>query len=184
MCRLNAFRVYDSNQGVTCSLEGALSITMQRDEYLLAYSLEQYFGDAPIKRPDYLLIGRVGEGPWVVVFAELKSRTGWSDALKKFREVLPALGKGGEAGGEEHHRKCGQLLPLGRDHPVVAVAMGRLGKEFRKAGRTDRDRRPADLRKGIPWGGKEVRIASPMFGKEYSSLQDFFVQIGVIPPSR
>lgn len=180
MCRLNASCIYNSARGAICSLEG-LSINVQKDEYLLAYSLEQYFGDSPLKRPDHLLIGRVGNGPWIVVLAELKSRTGWEDALKKFREVLPALGKGGSAGGEEHHRDCGHVLPLGKDHRVVAIVVGQVGREYRKVRRTDMNRRP--LKKGIPWGGKEVTVTPPLFGKEYPSLRAFFVKIGVLPRS-
>ena len=131
MCRLAQHCVYDSDRQSTFALKG-ISVTVRKDERLWAYDLEAYFGDMGPKRPDHLLVGRVGEGPWVVVLMESKGRTGWSHALKKFNDACPALGKGGEEGGEEHHRECAPFLPLGGDHRVVAVVVGQVGSEYRK----------------------------------------------------
>lgn len=186
MCQLLAHCVYDSAHHSTCTLSatgstGRISITVQKDERLLVYDLEAYFGPSPMKRPDRLLIGKVGTGPWVVVLVDLKSGTGWETALEQFRAVLPALGKGGEAGGEEHHRECSAPLPLGKDHRVLAVVVGWVGREYRKSRR--RDRKTGDRRQGLRWGSKEVLIASPMSGKSFRSLRDFWIQLGVLPRS-
>lgn len=189
MSRLTDYCIYDSASQSTCTLSargsgGYLSITVQEHERLLVYDLEAYLGKSPIKKPDRLLIGRVGEGPWVVVLADLKSGTGWGKALDQFREILPALGKGGEAGGEQHHREYGGQLPLGKDHRVVAVVVGRVGSEYRKSfqpgGLGDR---MAKQRRGISWGGKPVPVAPPISGKEFRSLRDFWVQLGILPRS-
>jgi len=182
MCRLDDCCIYDSARKSTCTLSakgsgGTLSVAVQKDERLLVYDLERYLGERPIQRPDYLLIGRVGDGPWVVVLVELKSGTGRGKALEQFREVLPALGKGGEDGGERHHQECADRLPPGRGHRVVAVVVGQVGREYRKSRR--RDRKTRDRRQGLRWGNKEVLIASPMFGKSFRSLRDFWIQLGI-----
>lgn len=184
MCRLEDCLVYSSDEGAIFSANG-LTITIQKDEHLRAYDLEQYFGEQPIKRPDHLLIGRVEKGPWVVILAELKSKTGWEEALEKFQKVLPALGKDGESGGEQHHQECKHLFAPGKGHQVVAVVIGQVGKDYRKQQkilRTDRNRRP--LKKNIVWRGKEVFVVSPMFGKGYASLRKFFSEIGILPRSK
>lgn len=188
MCQLTLCRVYDSQQDSVCSLtasgsSGRLFIRPQRNEQLLAYDLEAYLGKKPIKRPDFLVIGRTREGPWVVVLVEIKSKHNWQEALEKFREVLPGLGKGGESGGEQHHQECRDLLPLGKDHRVIAVVVGQVGKEFRKYTRVDRDRRWPEKRRSIRWGGKRVLLVPPIAGKTFPSLRDFWVQIGVLPRS-
>lgn len=188
MCRLVDSLIYDSEKQSTCVLSarsstGRLYITAQEEERFRVYDLEDYLGKRPIKRPDRLLIGRVGEGPWVVVLVDLKSRGGWETALEQFRGVLPALAKGGTAGGEEHHRECGGRLPLGKDHRVVAVVVGALGREFRQS-RSRGDRRMAEREKErLQYGGKRVRIVSPISTRRFESLKAFWVQIGVLPRS-
>jgi len=186
MCRLASYCVYDSLRHSVCTLtvpgsSGRLSIRPQPGERLLVYDLEAYLGEKPIKRPDFLLIGRVGEGPWVVVLVEIKSGRDWKKALDQFREVLPALGRGGESGGDQHHQECRNLLPLSRDHQVIAVVVGQVGRESRKYSRPAPDRRWQEKRQGIPWGVKRVRLASPIAGKTFPSLRDFWIQIGVLP---
>lgn len=186
MCRLADYCIYDSAEKSTCALSaegssGELHITVQKDERLLVYDLEGYLGKGQIKRPDYLLIGRVGDGPWVVVLVDLKSGTGWGKALEQFRGVLPALGKGGEDGGERHHRECADRLPLGRGHPVIAVVVGQVGREYRKSfqpgGLGDRRRKQTS---GVSWGGKPVRVVPPMSSRPFRSLRDFWVQLGIL----
>jgi len=179
MCRLAQYCIYDSSRQSTFALRG-ISVTVQKDERLWAYDLEAYFGDMGFKRPDHLLVGRVGEEPWVVVLMESKNRTGWSHALGKFKDVRPALGKGGEEGGEEHHWECASLLPLGREHRVVAVVVGQVGSEYRKfitpEGSGDR-KRPAKI---IPsWRGKEIVVVQPLWGKKFGSLREFWVYLGI-----
>lgn len=180
MYRLAQHCVYDSSQQSTFALRG-ISVIVQSDEWLQAYNLEAYFGNTGPKRPDHLLVGRVGEGPWVVVLLESKSRTGWSHALEKFKDACPALGKGGEEGGEEHHRECAPFLPLGRDHRVVAVVVGQVGSEYRKfitpEGGGGRKRRE----KIIPsWRGKEIVVTPPIWGKKFGSLREFWIHLGVL----
>lgn len=194
MCRLNDHCIYDSAEysgRSTCTLSapgssGRISITVREDERLLVYDLESYMGNKPIKRPDRLLIGRVGKGVWVVVLVDLKSGSEWDKAIEQFKGVLPALGKGGDKGGEDHHNECREALPLGREHRVVAVVAGQVGKGYRKfiqrAGIAGRKRKGKRGRNIIPpWGGKPIAVVPPMSGREFLSLTDFWVQLGVLP---
>jgi hypothetical protein len=186
MCRMASHCIFDSEatgrSRSTCSLSdrhsrGWFQISVQQSEIIRVYDLERYFGDRETKRPDRLVVGRVGEGPWVVVLVELKTRTGWGDALAKFRAVLPALGKGGSEGGEQHHQGCAHLLPGGRGHPIVALVAGSVGSEYRRTVRGDR--RPAEREK-LSYGGKQVLIVPPLSGGKFESVRDFWRHLGLL----
>lgn len=192
MCRLTDYCIYDSaeqpRKPSTCPLsapgsKGQIAITVQEGERLLVYDLEKYVGERPVKRPDRLLIGQVGDdGPWVVLLVDLKSGTGWDKALKQFQEVLPTLGKGGDRGGEQHHQECGAELPLGRSHRVIAVVIGQVGREYKKSiQRAGLGGRKRQQKQGgsISWSGKAIRIVPPMSGKVVQSLRDFWVKLGI-----
>ncbi len=192
MCDLSSYCVFDSSSVdravSTCSLSDPgsggqrLSISVQRNvgEVLKAYDLERYFGNRDIARSDRLLIGRVEDGPLVVVFVEFKSGSGWADAQRKFRAMLPAFGKGGgdESEGRLHHRECGQLLTDGEGHSVIALVVGRVGREYRIANRRG-NRRPAERR--LSYGGKTVLIVPPLSRGRFDSLAGFWKQLGIMP---
>lgn len=207
---LSEYCVWDSDrlQGprVICSLEdarsqGALYITVQKErgERLLAYSLEAYLGQESSKRPDWMLVGKVRLATerehWVVVLVDLKSGTGWRQALGQFEAVLPALGKGGEMGGEQHHQESRDLLPIGKDHLVVALVAGHVGKEMRKEQVRKKKRRPIQapgfgdrariqkVKHIIRWQRKQVLVVSPTARNRFKSLADFFAHIGAVPSS-
>lgn len=210
--RLSEFCIWDSERvprpNPVCSVmdrrsEGALHIIVHKDqgERLLVYNLRDYVGEDSYEGPDGLLVGKVkfpgasSKGRWVVVIVELKSRSGWRKARNQIEAILPMLGKGGEKGGEQHHQESKQLLPIEKDHLVIALVVGHVGEEMSKTeeGRRKRKKKRAiwvpslgdrerirKVRDVVLWGGKKVVFVSPTAKSEYESLASFFEQIGAI----
>ncbi|MDW8067584.1 MAG: hypothetical protein RML46_01575 [Anaerolineae bacterium] len=169
---------------------------------MLVYDLEAYIGKAPSKRPDRMLVGKVRLAKaeererWVVVLVDLRSGTGWKQALEQFEAVLPALGKGGEAGGEQHHQESRDLLPIGKGHRVFALVVGHVGKEVHKeeAGKQEKARKQRPMQVSslgdwervqriLWWQGKPILVVSPTARSKFKSLTDFFAYIGAVSSS-
>ena len=183
MCDLDAYLTFDSAQHSTYSLRdagssGRLRIKVGPGETLREYDLEAYFGPRAIQRPDRLLLGRIGQGPWVVVLLECKSHTGWAHALQKFRAVLPAFCRGQQEG-ETHHRACASLMPEGKGHRVLAVVAGQVGAEMRRQAPRRRNRRVVEREKaGLSCGGKLIPVLPPL-RRDFTSLRTFWQKLGI-----
>lgn len=183
MCDLEAYLTFDSSKHSTYSLRdigssGRLRIKMGPGEILREYDLEAYFGPRAIQRPDRLLLGRIGQGPWVVVLLECKSHTGWGHALQKFRAVLPVFCRGQEEG-EAHHRACAPLIPGGKGHRVLAVVAGQVGAEMRRQAPRRGNRRIVEREKArLSCGGKTIPVLPPM-RRDFASLKAFWGKLGI-----
>jgi hypothetical protein len=149
-----------------------------------AYDLEAYFGDMRFKRPDHLLVGRVGEGALGgridgVQESDAAGPMPWENS----KMSVPALGKGRRR--RRGRAPLGMLLPFcpwGESTGLLRSSSVRwvqsTGNSLTPSpGSLGHRKRPAKI---IPsWRGKEIVVVQPLWGKKFGSLREFWVYLGI-----